>query len=147
VGENEEGKDPVELLAGTSLKVYLYLLTRGGYVGVRELQRAMGFKSPSTARHHLDRLAELGILEKTSRGYKARPPKGILAEFYNFRGRLLPKASFLSAFLAASTITYALLPGADPVAIVVLGVATLIEGLYTLHLYKAIRKLMASGRG
>ena len=144
--KNDENKDPVEILAGTSLKVYLYLLTRGDYVGVRELQRAMGFKSPSTARHHLDRLSELGLLEKTSRGYKALPPKGILAEFYNFKGRLLPKASFLLAFLTASTITYALLPGCDPVALAILAVATISEGLYTIHLYKAVKRLLSIGK-
>ena len=141
--EEEEGRDPVELLAGTSLKVYLYVLTRSGYVGVRELQRAMGFKSPSTARHHLDRLTELGLLERSSRGYKAKPPKGLLAEFYAFKGVLLPRTSFLTAFLGAATIAYGILPGRDPVALVILVIATILEALYSVNLYRMVRKLLS----
>ena len=137
-----EGRDPVEVLAGTSLKVYLYVLVKGDYVGVRELQRAMGFKSPSTARHHLDRLVELGLLEKDSRGYRARPPKGLLAEFRLIRGRLLPKAGFLAAFLAGSTLAYALLPGRDPVAVVILGIASILEALNAWSLYSTLTRML-----
>ncbi len=137
-----EGRDPVEVLAGTSLKVYLYVLAKGGYVGVRELQRAMGFKSPSTARHHLDRLVELGLLEKDSRGYKARPPKGLLAGFQVIRGRILPKSGFLAAFLAGSTMAYALLPGRDPVAVVILGVASILEAVNAWNLYSTLKRML-----
>ena len=137
-----EGRDPVEVLAGTSLKVYLYVLAKGDYVGVRELQRAMGFKSPSTARHHLDRLVELGLLEKDSRGYRARPPRGLLAEFRLIRGRLLPKTAFLAAFLAGSTIAYALLPGRDPVAVIILVIATILEAVNAWNLYSTLRRML-----
>ncbi len=88
-------KDPLSALAGTSLKVYLYLLENTGSkpIGVRELQRAMGFKSPSTAKHHLERLEEMGLAVRLPGGeYKAVSPKtGLLSViFFTLFRRLIP---------------------------------------------------------
>ncbi len=61
-----------EGLDGTTLKVYRYLLMHG-VAGVRELQRKMGFKSPSVAAYHLSKLEKLGLVERLPGGkYKAR---------------------------------------------------------------------------
>jgi len=42
-------------LRGNTLKVYWYMLEHGGEssVGVREIQRALGFSSPTLAAYHL----------------------------------------------------------------------------------------------
>ena len=40
--------------------MYLYLLRHGRAMGVREIQKALDFSSPSVAFHHLDKLVELG---------------------------------------------------------------------------------------
>jgi len=56
-------------LRGRTLQVYWFMLKGGGRgFGVREIQRAMGFRSPSTALHHLEKLRELGLVVKTSTG-------------------------------------------------------------------------------
>ncbi|MEB3755371.1 MAG: hypothetical protein GSR79_00700, partial [Desulfurococcales archaeon] len=61
---NRTSSDPLLATGGTSLRVYLYLLQVNRPIGIRELQRSMGFKSPTTARHHLERLVDLGLVEK-----------------------------------------------------------------------------------
>ncbi len=92
--KNKDTKDPIILLGGTSLKVYFYLLeaSKDGPVGVRELQRALGFRSPSSAKHHLDRLVDLGLAEKIVGGeYRALSPRGgLFSLFFAFLGRTLP---------------------------------------------------------
>ena len=41
---------------------------KGCPMSVREVQRALHFSSPSVAQHHLDRLCELGLVQKQSAG-------------------------------------------------------------------------------
>jgi len=53
-------------LKGKTLLVYWHLLKSPGLkVGVREVQRKLGFSSPSVAVYHLDKLMSLGLVEKT----------------------------------------------------------------------------------
>lgn len=137
-----EDRDPISVLAGTGLKVYLYLLTKDDYTGVREVQRALGFKSPSTARHHLERLTELGLAVKSSRGYRALPPKGVLREVVIVKGRLLPRNLFLAGFLAGALTVYSLLPGRDPAAIIILLISTIIQLYNTARFYQSLRRLL-----
>jgi len=62
---SEASREQVEYaLRGKTLTVYLYLLRHGKAIGVREIQKALGFSSPSVAFHHLDKLVELGVVEK-----------------------------------------------------------------------------------
>lgn len=131
------GRDPIETLAGTSLEVYLYLLEKGGPAGVREVQRALGFRSPSTARHHLERLVELGLARRTSEGYLALPPRGLLSNYIVVRGRLLPRALFTAGFSVAVAAAYAIIPGGDPVASVLLGVVAALTAWEAWELYRS----------
>jgi predicted transcriptional regulator len=65
------GKSETELeyaLRGKAWKVYWFLLKTGSPVGVREVQRALHFSSPSIAFHHLEQLRELGLVEKQEVG-------------------------------------------------------------------------------
>ncbi|MEB3756558.1 MAG: LexA family transcriptional regulator [Desulfurococcales archaeon] len=101
---NRTSNDPLLATGGTSLRVYLYLLQANRPMGIRELQRSMGFKSPTTARHHLERLVELGLVERKLNGYIALKPKGILGELFVHTGKVFPRSLFLSSFLVSSTI-------------------------------------------
>ncbi|MDR2204264.1 MAG: hypothetical protein LBE76_08255 [Nitrososphaerota archaeon] len=63
--------DPNELeyaLRGKVWKVYWFLLKKGEPVGVREVQRALRFSSPSVANHHLEQLCALGLVTKQEIG-------------------------------------------------------------------------------
>jgi hypothetical protein len=50
-------------LKGNTLRVYTYLF-RVQKSGIREAQRTLGFKSPSLAQYHLDKLVALGLAAK-----------------------------------------------------------------------------------
>ena len=68
--ESATVKDPNLALKGNLLKVYMYILLkrRGEPVGVRELQRELKFSSPTLAKYHLERLAELGLTKQNEDG-------------------------------------------------------------------------------
>ena len=144
---SEKAGDPIEALGGTALRVYLYLLTAGRPVGVRELQRALGFKSPSTARHHLERLVNLGLAERGPRGYRAVRPHGILAEYVVVSGRMIPRTFFLTGLLLGGSLAYTLLPSSDPRALVILWASTAFSAWHTLKLYRALKALLKRGAG
>ena len=63
VGDREE--DQFEYaLRGKDWKVYWLLLKSGRQLSVRDVQKALGFSSPSVALHHLEQLRQLGLVEK-----------------------------------------------------------------------------------
>ncbi len=82
-------------LRGNTLLVYWYLLRkRQNPAGVREVQRALGFSSSSTASYHLEKLTELGLVAKDSFGnYKvSRVVKvGVTSAFLFVGGFAFPK--------------------------------------------------------
>ncbi len=138
--------DPLLELSGTALRAYLVLLRSRKPMGVRELQRALRLRSPSTARHHLERLEQLGLVKREQGGYVAVPPRrGFLKAYLILHGRLVPRSLALTAFLGAATITYSILPGHDPVAVTVLLLATLISLHEAIDSYKAIHSLLKEG--
>lgn len=120
------------------LRVYAIFLREGRPLGVRELQRLAGFKSPSTAKYHIDRLLEAGLLRRVGEGYVATGEKpAFLALYTALRGVLIPRALPLAAFLIGYSATVsALSPGlaaymAPPLAV---GVLLVLESLRILRL-------------
>ena len=96
-------------LKGKTLLVYLYLLrSRRSTVGVREVQRALGFSSPSVAAYHLNKLRELGLVESIRGDYRlSRLVKvGVLRRFIAIRGLLLPRLLFYAVLVTSMLITY-----------------------------------------
>jgi DNA-binding transcriptional ArsR family regulator len=133
--------DPLEELSGTALRLYLTLLVDGHSLGIRELQRKLGLKSPSTVRHHLDKLKSLGLVVYDGTGYRAVPPRqGVLSSYIIIRGRFIPKSLAALAFTVTATVAYALTPGNDMVALVVLATSSILQ-LYSVleHLRLAKR--------
>jgi len=82
------------VLTGNTLRVYWFLLrSSNGLVGARETQRALGFSSPALAVYHLDKLAELGLVQKTDGEYRLVKTVnvGVLKQFVKFGTFLLPR--------------------------------------------------------
>lgn len=122
-------------LKGNTLLVYWYLLKKGrDSCGVREVQRTMGFSSPSSANYHLEKLRELGLASKDQSGHYqvSRVVKDdTLNAFISCGGHAFPKylvyasATSLMIFLflilfihaLSSIMVIALLPGALAAAI------------------------------
>jgi len=99
-------------LRGNTLRVYWYMLTQAESVGVREVQRALSMSSPSVASHHLTKLVSLDLVEQLSDNtYKVKQvvKVGILRNFIGFRGRFLPRYTFVAMFFTAYTAAYLVL--------------------------------------
>ncbi len=134
--------DPLEELSGTALRLYLTLLVNGHRMGIRELQRRLGLKSPSTVRHHLDRLMALGLVAYDGAGYRAIPPRhGVLASYIIIRGRFVPKSLAALAFTVTATLAYAFTPGRDLVALVALAVSSILQFYNVLDHFKLAKRL------
>jgi len=91
-------------LKGNTLRVYWFTLRSGGdSVGIREVQRALGFSSPTLAAYHLDKLVDLHLVEK-KRGeyYLVKTVKvGVLKQFMKFGTFLLPRYLLYATFFTA----------------------------------------------
>ena len=102
-------RDELYKLRGRTLQVYIYLLERGEGVGVRELQRALGFSSPSVAHHHLEKLKEMRLAFKDQSGRYRVSEKvdvGVLRMFMVVGGRLIPRLFFYAVFFTTLSILY-----------------------------------------
>jgi DNA-binding transcriptional ArsR family regulator len=115
---------------GTTLRVYWYLFKSPGPVGVRETQRALSMSSPSIALYHLEKLRELGVVDKNAGGdysLKEQVQIGSLKAFLKVGRLILPRYLFYAIFLSTAVIVYSveafLQTGTVETAAVVLGAA------------------------
>jgi len=90
------------VLTGTTLQVYRYAIRQGKPVGVREVQRALDFNSPSSASYHLVKLEEAGLLKQTPEGYVV--DRLVLENFIRLNRTLVPKHFLHSLFFAAAIV-------------------------------------------
>ncbi len=96
-------------LRGTTLRVYWHVFKSQDSVGVREVQRACGLSSPSTALHHLEKLRELGAVEKDEYGHYHLVEQikiGTLRLFLKFGRLVLPRYLFYAVFFSAMLALY-----------------------------------------
>lgn len=97
-------------IKGNTLKVYWYLVrVPHSEVGVREVQRALNFSSPSVALHHLRKLGEYGLVEQKNTGEYVLVQEvkiGWLKLFARIGRFLLPKYLFYSIFLSTMLALY-----------------------------------------
>lgn len=96
-------------LKGKTLLVYMHMLKRpNNPVGVREVQRELGFSSPSVSSYHLNKLLDLGLIENVYGDYKlVRDIKvGVLRQFITLGGLMLPRYLFYAVLMTSMLITY-----------------------------------------
>jgi hypothetical protein len=89
----EEEKIESEL-KGNTLRVYWMLLqSQNASIGVREVQRHLGFSSPALASYHLNKLVELGLVEERNGEYHLirEVRVGVLKQFAKFGSVMLPR--------------------------------------------------------
>ena len=81
-------------LKGNTLRAYWALMNaKDGVLGVRELQRRLGFSSPALASYHLNKLADMKLVAKERGDYRlVREVKvGVLKQFIKLGTFLLPR--------------------------------------------------------
>lgn len=98
-------------LKGKTLLVYMYMLKNPAEaVGVREIQRSLGFSSPSVSSYHLTKLQDLGLVENVYGDYRiAKEVKvGVLRQFITLGGVMLPRFLFYAVLITTMIATYLL---------------------------------------
>ena len=97
-------------LKGKTLLVYWYLLQEPTHmVGIREVQRALGFSSPSIAVYHLEKLQDLGLVDKKGTGeyvLEEEVKVGILRLFAHMGRFIVPRYFFYSLLFTTMLATY-----------------------------------------
>ena len=88
-----------EVLKGTTLEVYRFLLKSSKPVGIRELQRALNMSSSSVATYHLSKLEDAGLLKRQDGGYTVN--KFLLENSIKISRFLIPRYFFYSIFAVA----------------------------------------------
>lgn len=104
----EEEKIESEL-KGNTLRVYWALLRSStGTVGVREVQRSLGFSSPALASYHLEKLVELGLVEKSRGNYSLIKvvKVGVLKQFMKIGNLMLPRYVLYAVMFTTLLIFY-----------------------------------------
>lgn len=132
-------------LKGKTLLVYWHMLkTPTSKLGVREIQRTLGFSSPSIATHHLEKLISLGLVDKSGTGeyFLTQEVKIGLLRFFTRLGRfLIPRYLFYSVWFSTMLIIYTIFYGytgsIHNLAALIFGVtASLILWLETIRLWR-----------
>jgi hypothetical protein len=101
-----------EELEGITLKVYVYLMGEGRPLGPRDVTRDLNLSSPSVAYRHLQKLDNLGLIQKDSYGQYT------VKEKINIRGHLWVGRSLIPRFIFYSFFFMGIL-GAEVTIIVV----------------------------
>jgi len=123
-------------LRGKAWRVYWLLLQRACPMSVREVQRALHFSSPSVAHHHLDRLCELGLVQKQSVGgsysLTSEVKIGVLRHFVKLGRLLFPRYFFYAIFSTTFYIIYlaALMHSFSPENLFIMFFGAIISGIF-----------------
>lgn len=89
-------EESFDILRGTTLKVYLFLLRKGEPVGVREVQRVLNLSSPSVALYHLSKLEDAGLVKNKCGNYHVN--RVVLKSCVKIGHLLIPRYFFYSMF-------------------------------------------------
>ena len=97
-------------MRGNTLRAYWALLnSKGGVIGVRELQRSVGFSSSALAAYHLSKLEDLGLAENVRGDYHLirEVRVGVLKQFIRLGTFMLPRYLFYAGMFTSLLIYYA----------------------------------------
>jgi len=124
----EKGADLSKIeseVKGKTMIVYMHFLKRGSEpIGVREVQRDLGFSSPSVAWHHLEKLKDLELLQKTAEGeyvLSKKVPVGVLRMFFRIGGFMVPRFLFYAVLFTAMLISYSIIFAKYDPAVLIFG--------------------------
>jgi len=92
-----------------TLRVYLHMLKEKNSSS-REVQRALGFSSPTLAQHHLEKLLRYGLVSKDETGaYHAIPKSFGILKLYVKGGKwIVPRTIFFVAIFTIFSVGFIL---------------------------------------
>jgi len=95
-------RDENDVLQGKTLQVYRFIIRRREPARVREIQRSLGFSSPSLVLYHIEKLKEAGLIKEEGVGYVA--DKVLYRNLVRFRSTLIPRYFFYFLFFTLGTL-------------------------------------------
>ncbi len=111
-GEESSNINLENVIKGTTLDVYFYLIRKKSAAGVREIQRSLNLSSPSVSSYHLEKLETLGIVRKNRFGNYEVTKKidiGALKQFVMVGNFTLPRFFFYAIFVSILFLGYVIL--------------------------------------
>ena len=131
----------------TLIKIYLWCVEQRRPVGPREVMRVFGMGSPSTAYYYLNRLVQLGLLERRAGEYVVVRRINIEGFFW-VGNKLVPKLLVYSTFFIGLSISYLIavirniIFNQDFITLIPpLLISTLASGIMLYEGFKALSKL------
>lgn len=122
-----------------TLKLYLYFKSKEPKeIGIREAQRALSIKSPSTVSWHLEKLVESNYVEKLPTNRYILSDNGkemqelkipVLVPAQTFRGIVFPRIIFLLSFLVTSIVIAIIIVWIHPMSAAIWGIVSLVTSL------------------
>jgi len=85
-------------LEGTTFTVYSFVIKENKPVGPRDVMRGANLSSPSVAYRHLQKLEDLGLLEKNEEGRYVVKEKAKISGYLWIGRTLVPRLIFYSLF-------------------------------------------------
>ena len=110
--EQAESEKVASELKGNTLRVYWYVMNADKQtVGVREVQRALNFSSPTLALYHLDKLKDLGLVSKESGEYRLikEVKVDVLKQFMKLGTVFVPRFALYAVLFTGLFIYYVLI--------------------------------------
>ena len=107
--QSDSGMPKESEIHGTTLRVYWFLFRNGKPVGVRETQRALSLSSASVALYHLEKLREIGAVDKDEMGQytlKEKVQVGSLKMFLRVGHIIFPRFLFYAVLLTTALVVY-----------------------------------------
>jgi DNA-binding transcriptional ArsR family regulator len=95
-------------LKGTTLRVYWHLLRSGEPTTIRHLQRDLGFSSPSVASYHLEKLMDMGLVQKVRGDYELKKTVSLeaMSSFVRISHLMIPRYVFYTTFFLTLLIVF-----------------------------------------
>ncbi|RLG80467.1 MAG: LexA family transcriptional regulator [Thermoprotei archaeon] len=145
MSRNKARKNNIGFLGPSTLRVYIELIKSDRPLGVRELQRKLKFKSPSTVKYHLDRLELYGLVQKTSEGYIAKSEKpSILSTYVSILGFIVPRILPFAVGLTVALIVYIIIsyPIIDYGLLILATISILVLWVEGIRMYRWLKKIL-----
>lgn len=98
-------------LKGNTLRVYWTLLrSENRVMGVREIQRFLGFSSPNLALYHLRKLEDLGLVKEERGEYRLikKVRVGVLKQFTKIGTLMIPRYTLYATMFTTLLIYFVL---------------------------------------
>src|SRR5207245_5511214 len=99
-------------LKRNTVSVYWYVMNaKEQTVGVREVQRALSFSSPTLALYHLDKLKDLGLVSKDTGEYRLikEVKVDVLKQFLRLGRVFVPRFALYAALFTVLFVYYVLI--------------------------------------